>query len=424
MKIYLKKKVIALLSISTILFIGTFILIQSLDGKNRNRVIDEEFGETLNIKGNDHMYMFNNNNEQDYDVNSTNSNSNKNSNKINTNKDNDEIKYDEEEEEKESQINQLNEKIAMLQKELNNTINSNIKQNSLLDNFAYKYLTTDIPYDNFMDLRDRAELHTILWRKAFGDGPYNSATPNLNDVVLNPDTLSDDKQILAILHKKLFPWLYVKFHSPTNLLRSFKGRGIVICTGSYHFRFAKSTVDTLRQVIKTDLPIEIFYVGESDLSMEHRRDLESFENVFCTDITEFFDNDIVFISGWAVKPYAILASRFEEVILIDADATYIRDPALWFEDKEYKKTGALFFKDRTLYPGPHRGSEWIHEWMKEPSDYAKNSRFYNELSSHEMESSTIVINKSKRLLGILLTCKFNERNIRDRVVYQNVFGDK
>jgi len=166
------------------------------------------------------------------------------------------------------------------------------------------------------------------------------------------------------------------------------------------------------------------YVGLSDLSEEHRKELESYENVFCTDVTEFFDNDIIFLSGFAVKPFAALASRFEEIILMDADATYIHDPAEWFEDIEYKRTGTLFFKDRTLYPGPHRGSEWIHEWMVEPSDYAKNTRFYKELSAHEMESSTVVINKSKRFLGMLLTCKFNEQKIRDRVVYQNVFGDK
>jgi len=431
MRIYLKKKVIASLIVTVIVLLGTLIVVSTYIDDNGNNTV-ERMDDTLNVNAGQHMNL--NNNEDEIDINdydygdSPYANSepkvNENKNKQNKDDDNQEVIYDEEAEEKESKIAFLNEKIKHLEEKLKENTENNEKMSILMKNFAHRYLNTDIEYSDFIDLRDRTELHTYLWRKIYGDGPYTAATTNINDVVMNAESLTGDKKLLSILHKKLFPWLYSKFSSPSGLLRSFKGRGIVICTGSYHYRFAKSTIDTLRNIIKTNLPIEIFYVGESDLSEAHRKDLESYDHVFCTDVTKFFDNDIIFIQGWAVKPFSILASRFEEVILIDADATYIRDPALWFDDEEYQKTGALFFKDRTLYPGPHGGSAWLHEWMVDPSDYAKNSRFYNELSSHEMESSTVVINKSKRFLGILETCKFNERKIRDRVVYQHVFGDK
>jgi hypothetical protein len=428
MKIYLKKKIIASVIVGAVLFVGSFILILSFANKNKNYAVDETMDDILNSKENEHMNMFNNDDiDADYDQpNNKQYQEDDNDDHIDTsNKNNpNEIQYNEEIEELESKLNQCDEDLKALQDKLNSTLNENTKKEELMESFAYKFLSTDIVFNNFVDIRQRAELHTMLWRKIYGDGPYTSATPDINDVIMNPSSLTGDKKLLAILHKKLYPWLYEKFKSPSGLLRSFKGRGIVICTGSFHFRFARSTVDTLRNIVKTKLPIEIMYVGESDLSEKHRKELESFENVFCTDVTQFFDNDIIFISGFAVKPFAALASRFSEVILIDADATYIHDPAEWFEDEEYKKTGTLFFKDRTLYPGPHRGSEWIHEWMVEPSEYAKNTRFYQELSAHEMESSTIVINKNKRFLGMLLTCKFNEQKIRDRVVYQNVFGDK
>jgi len=416
MKIYLKKRLITVLLVGFVLFVGTFILISTLANKNRNYVVEE----SLDINEDEHMNMFN----DDIDVKIEDNDAN-NSNQIenNTNEYN-EIKYDDDAEEQASIIDEYKEKIRLLELKLNDTIQANTKENKILNRLAYKHLNTDIVFNDFDDLRDRAELHTYLWRKIYGEGPYRSTTPNINDVILNPDAMEGDRRTLAILHRKLFPWLYRKFLSPASLLRSYKGRGIVLCTGSFHFRFARSTVDSLRNVIKTDLPIEIFYNGESDLSLAHRKQLEEYDRVFCTDITQYFDNDILFINGWAIKPFALLASRFEEVILIDADSAYIRDPALWFEDEGYKETGTLLFKDRTLYPGPHRGSEWLHSWMKEPGEYAKNSRFYNELSSHELESSTVVVNKNKRLLGLLLTCKFNERKIRDRVVYQNVFGDK
>lgn len=344
-------------------------------------------------------------------------------------------KYMEIEDENESKLLFCSEKVKELEKSIKEkstkaTVSSdsnNSNEDSLINSFAFKHLNTDVEYNNFNELRDRMELHTYLWRELYGDGLYragNSNIKNINDLILNPDSLTGNAKILNILHKKLYPWLYVKYKSPLGLLRSFKGKGIVICTGSFHYRFAHSSVDTIRNVLKSKLPIEIFYAGESDLSLKHREELESYPDVYTTDITQFFDNDILFINGWAIKPFAILASRFEEVILMDADSTYIHDPAEWFEDEGYIEKGALFFKDRTLYAGPHRGSEWLHSWMKDPMEFAKNSRFYNELSSHEIESSTIVINKAKRLLGLLATCKFNERIIRDKVVYQNVFGDK
>jgi len=426
MRLFIRKKFLAMLTIGIVLFTGTILVIRTIYEKEGND-IEQVIEDTLDIKDakedEKHMNMFNN--EYEIDLNENNYGDTPNSNNTSSNNnDNDRIEYNEEAEEQKSKLEECNKKIELLEKKLNITSVSTEKQDELMDIFAYKYLQHDIVFDDFVDLRERTELHTLLWRKIYGDGPYSASTPNLNDIILAPENLTGEKRLLGMLHSKLYPWLYEKFTSPTGLLRSYKGKGIVICTGSYHYRFAKSTVDTLRNIIKTNLPIEIMYVGESDLSEAHRKDLESYKMVTCTDVTKFFNNDIIFISGWAVKPFAILASRFKEVILMDADAMYIHDPALWFEDEGYKKTGALFFKDRTLYPGPHGGSEWLHQWMKDPSDYAKNSRFYNELSSHEMESSTVVIDKSRRLLGVLQTCKFNERRIRDRVVYQKVFGDK
>ncbi|ORX87477.1 hypothetical protein BCR32DRAFT_324453 [Anaeromyces robustus] len=412
-----------MLIIGTVLLTGTILVIHTIYAKERND-FEQAIEDTLDIKDakeGEHMNMFNNDYEMDLNENNFGDTPNLNNTSSNNN---DKIEYNEEAEEQKSKLEECIKKTELLEKKLNDSSINTDKQKELMDTFAYKYLQYDIVFDDFVDLRERTELHTHLWRKIYGDGPYTASTPNLSDVVLAPESLSGEKRLLGMLHSKLYPWLYEKFSSPVGLLRSYKGRGIVICTGSYHYRFAKSTVDTLRNVIKSKLPIEIMYVGESDLSEAHRKDLESYKMVTCTDVTKFFNNDIVFISGWAVKPFAILASRFKEVILIDADAMYIHDPALWFEDEGYKETGALFFKDRTLYPGPHGGSEWLHHWMKDPSDYVKNSRFYNELSSHEMESSTVVIDKSRRLLGILQTCKFNERRIRDRVVYQKVFGDK
>ncbi|OUM69167.1 glycosyltransferase family 71 protein, partial [Piromyces sp. E2] len=201
-------------------------------------------------------------------------------------------------------------------------------------------------------------------------------------------------------------------------------RGIVICAGDGHFKYAISTIDTLRNIIETDIPVEIFYNGESDLSIENRKKFQEYKDVFVSDISKYFDEEPLNIGGWAIKPFSVLASRFQEVILMDADAMYIKDPSILFEDEGYINTGTVFFRDRTLFPGPHGGSEWLKTWMVDPLPETGANRFWNEESAHEMESSTVVIDKSRTILGLLATCKFNEQRIREDVVYQKVHGDK
>ena len=43
--------------------------------------------------------------------------------------------------------------------------------------------------------------------------------------------------------------------------------------------------------------------------------------------------------------YALLFTDLEEVMVIDADNTPIKDPAFLFDDEEYRKVGSLFWPD-------------------------------------------------------------------------------
>jgi len=308
--------------------------------------------------------------------------------------------------------------------EENNIIHQQLEKS--LSAVVLKTIQREISPEDFPALRERVELHSYLWREIFGEGPYTDKTfQDASFLINNPKQLTGYRRILATLHQSLYPWLYKRrFYSTKNLFKSFKGRGIVICAGDGHFRFAISTVDALRNIIESDLPVEIFYNGEGDLSIENRKKFQEYKDVYVSDITKYFDDEPLKIGGWAIKPFSILASRFEEVILMDADAMYIRDPAILFEDEGYIETGTVFFRDRTLFPGPHSGSQWLKNWMVDPLPETKALRFWNEETAHEMESSTVVINKSKTILGLLAVCKFNEQRIRDDVVYKHVHGDK
>ena len=336
----------------------------------------------------------------------------------------------------------------------NNNVNEDENKNEI-SNAITDYLLASFHgpinlLEEFSELTSRIELHTTLWniifRKNESENENENEKKNKNEtetendfkayknelihhsqflVQENRNDLPNEKKLLAGLHQELYPWLYNhRFHSMRDIMQSSNGKGLVLCTGDLHFKFARSTIDTLRNVIHTSLPIEIFYNGEEDLSESNREILREYQDVYVTDISSYFDNSIIEISGWAIKPFAILASRFEEVILIDADVVYLRDPIELFEDQGYSEKGTLFFRDRTLFPGSNPGLDWLKSWMVHPLPETKTLRFWNEASMHEMESSTVVIHKTRNLLGLLSTCKLNERQIRDDVVYQYVYGDK
>ena len=104
--------------------------------------------------------------------------------------------------------------------------------------------------------------------------------------------------------------------------------GLVIPCGQSHFNFAMHLVAGVRHVFKSSLPIEIMYVKD-ELTIDQRNVLESIAtDVKTVNILNLFEEDIAGLAngGWAVKPFAILASSFQKVIVADSDAVFLQAP--------------------------------------------------------------------------------------------------
>ncbi|KAH6596147.1 hypothetical protein BASA61_003568 [Batrachochytrium salamandrivorans] len=223
-----------------------------------------------------------------------------------------------------------------------------------------------------------------------------------------------------------FPWLKAghKFATVRQLAQSFKGRGIVMTTGKWHFKYARHAITVVRNLGST-LPIQMFYVGDNDLPKESRDELEAISGVVTINLESYFDSHGPDISGWAVKPFSMLASSFEEIIFLDADALFFQPPEVIFNSAAYNDTGAVFYMDRTLYGGREsEGLTFFNKLVKEPSEYAKTKgRLVSKLSIHEGESGVIVWNKRTNLHALLLTCVFNSQPYRG-IMYKAYHGDK
>ena len=89
------------------------------------------------------------------------------------------------------------------------------------------------------------------------------------------------------------------------------------------------------------LPVEIWYIGEKEIVPSIMKKLKEI-NAVCKDVTAHFPYPI---KGFEVKVHAIIASSFEEVMLLDADNVVLQNPEFLFDSPHFIKKGALFWPD-------------------------------------------------------------------------------
>jgi hypothetical protein len=113
------------------------------------------------------------------------------------------------------------------------------------------------------------------------------------------------------------------------------------------------------------------------------------------------------LGGWQSKPYAILHSKFREVLFLDADNVPVVNPEFLFDTKQYRQTGAIFWPD---YPSTSEEPEvvWKSCGLERPG-------------TTEFESGQIVVDKARCWGPMRLALWFNEHS---DFYYQHIHGDK
>lgn len=215
------------------------------------------------------------------------------------------------------------------------------------------------------------------------------------------------RYFLAKFGQMLFPWTAPYFSDHMSLHAHFKrgGRGIVLTAGDDQAAYLMTSIPILRE-LGCFLPIEVMYLGDSDLSEDYRSDLEAMDGVVTRDIAQMVNDEGWRLAGWAAKPFAMLFSSFREVIFIDADSLFFKNPEVLFDYPGYKKTGALFFKDRMIMPESKK--RMLQQMLPKPiSKQVKQSRFWLGESGHMQESGVVVIDKWKHFMAMLMVTRMN-----------------
>lgn len=101
------------------------------------------------------------------------------------------------------------------------------------------------------------------------------------------------------IYRDLFPWLKFKAEETSN-----NRRGIVMCLGDNSersrsaFSVGYSAIQMIRRVWKSDIAIQVYYIGGQDLSLQSRENLLKIRGVTVHDLEDYFDNESLEIKGY------------------------------------------------------------------------------------------------------------------------------
>lgn len=186
----------------------------------------------------------------------------------------------------------------------------------------------------------------------------------------------------------------------------FEGRGIVIPAGGCkYFACAWVCIHMLRR-FGCQLPIELWHLGPLEMSGTMRRLVEPL-GVRCVDAYEVRKRHPArILNGYEIKPYAIIHSRFREVLLLDADNVPVVDPTFLFDSVPYRECGAIF------WPDYNRLGEDRAIWPLTGVAYQDEPEF---------ETGQIFVDKERCWRALMLTMWMNEHS---DFWYRHVHGDK
>ena len=153
-------------------------------------------------------------------------------------------------------------------------------------------------------------------------------------------------------------------------------------------------------------PIEVWYLGEAEKD-SYWIELVAPYGVACIDAHDVRDrHPHPNLGGWQSKAYAILHSRFREVLFLDADNVPTVDPTYLFETPEYRDTGAIFWPDTPSMNAEHPAWDLFGVPYRD---------------EREQESGQLLIDKRRCWEALNLCNWYNERS---DFFYRFIYGDK
>lgn len=203
---------------------------------------------------------------------------------------------------------------------------------------------------------------------------------------------------------------------------NFAGKGLAIAASGNRYRYVTGLFTNLyviRKYHKSNIPIEIFYVGETEkFTPEIENLILALGNIKIINILDRITTNLseIELRGYQTKPLAAVCSSFEEVIVMDADALSFVDPHYLFSAEGYNEHNMVLFKDYVdcLSFVSKDFMETIGIGTKKYCDYTHN---------YEIDSSCVILNKKIYWDALFTICVINIKSDSYHKS-KNVLGDK
>ncbi|KAG7382390.1 hypothetical protein PHYBOEH_010488 [Phytophthora boehmeriae] len=200
-----------------------------------------------------------------------------------------------------------------------------------------------------------------------------------------------------------------------------RDKATVLCMHDGVVPMGLSLVRELRCLGNHEL-IQVYHCLPDELSAKSRELLFEADSRLeivdvCSDLVErgVLDLEVAkHFRSWWIKPLALYHSDAPEVMLLDVDDLFMRDPAVLRTTAGYNRTGTTFFYDRVI-----PGNEFFNHQMENnisylenllhdfdyakigvkagyaPTEHLKQSFAYRGETAHEQDSSVVVVDKSR-----------------------------
>ena len=183
----------------------------------------------------------------------------------------------------------------------------------------------------------------------------------------------------------------------------YHGRGIVICAGGVRYNACAWVTINMLRWLGCKLPIEVWYRGFYEYDEAWLGLVEPL-GVHAVDADEVrARRPHPNLGGWQLKPYAILNSRFREVLLLDADNVPVVDPTYLFELPEFKAHGSVFWPDHASTRQQHpRWEVFGVEYRDEPEAESGQVLVDKQVSWRALKSLQLVQRELRLFLPLRL----------------------
>lgn len=191
--------------------------------------------------------------------------------------------------------------------------------------------------------------------------------------------------------------------------RGGKRRGILMVVNRQTALSAVQTISVLRQQHGCLLPIEIYYHLDDELPPALVDMFRSLGRVEAYDIDKlhYFTAELEDEAGrypgfkfsWERQSLGLLASRFQEILVVDPQVVFLQNPDQLFSHPSFASTGTLFFRSKAK--PADRASQYLVSFLKRqidqgtPSKDLADSAFFSHAIGSRMDSDVVVLDKSR-----------------------------